>query len=412
AGPPEADPAEARPAESGPSPSRGPAGLGPSLSRGPEPKYKNSPETPIYSKRRVLYGLHWAKAAVAETGEVVVCEGYTDVIAFFQAGLPRAVATCGTALAEDHFGLLRNFARRVVLAYDSDRAGQAAAERVYEWERRHELDIAVAALPPGTDPADLGQRDPEALRAAVEEAKPFLSFRVERVLGGADLSTAERRARAAEAALAVIAEHPNVLVRDQYVMEVAARCRLEADRLRPLLGRLRGGGAGRAGAGGAQAGGVGRPAGEGDRDRDPDRLGLECLRLAIHRPAEVADRLEEVLFRDPVQRAAFRALAGSATLHDAIAGAEPPAAGLLRRLAVEESEADPKVEVPRLVGAAARRALGGLEADVRAAPERAAELAPVTTWLGVEINALSEPELGLEAAARLLAWLVEWAEEE
>jgi len=98
---------------------------------------------------------------------VIVCEGYTDVIGCFQAGLGRAVATCGTALAEEHFTLLRNFAKRIVLAYDADNAGQSATSRVYEWERRHEVDVAVADLPAGSDPGELARTDPEALRVAI-----------------------------------------------------------------------------------------------------------------------------------------------------------------------------------------------------------------------------------------------------
>ncbi|MDP9387613.1 MAG: DNA primase, partial [Actinomycetota bacterium] len=205
---------------------------GRALPGGDGPKYKNSPETPVYAKSRTLYGLNWAKADVVHRGEVVVCEGYTDVIAFFGAGVPRAVATCGTALADEHFRMLKNFARRIVLAYDADAAGQAAAERFYEWERRYEVDVAVAAFPPGTDPGDVARRDPAALSRAVEGAQPFLAFRIERVLGSADLRAPEGRARAAEAAMAVIAEHPSELVRDQYVMQVADRCRLDPDRLR------------------------------------------------------------------------------------------------------------------------------------------------------------------------------------
>ena len=222
----------------------------PGRAAGPGPKYKNSQDGPIYSKRRTLYGLNWAKHDVIENGEVIVCEGYTDVIAFFQAGMPRAVATCGTALGEEHFRLLRNFATRVVLAYDADAAGQEGAGRVYEWERHHEVDVAVAALPPGADPADLARDDPDALRAAIADAKPFLAFRVDRVLQSADLRSAEGRAKAAEAALAVVAEHPNELVRDQYLMFVADRCRLDPDAFaRP--GRS-GGTAGRQRAGGGQ----------------------------------------------------------------------------------------------------------------------------------------------------------------
>ena len=111
------------------------------------PKYKNSPETPIYQKSRLLYGLNWAKAEVVARGQVVICEGYTDVMAFALSGAPNAVATCGTALADDHFQILKNLARKVVLAYDSDAAGQGAAEKWYGWEQRYDIQLEVADLP-------------------------------------------------------------------------------------------------------------------------------------------------------------------------------------------------------------------------------------------------------------------------
>ncbi len=183
-----------------------------------QPKYKNSPETPIYSKRRTLYGLNWAKDDVVDAGEVIVCEGYTDVIGFFGAGLPRAVATCGTAVGDEHFRMLKNFARRVVLAYDADAAGQAAAERFYEWEQQLGVDIAVAAFPARRRPGRLGAHAiPRRSRTAIAKAQPFLAFRVDRSLATADLRSAEGRARAAEAALAIVAEHPNDLVRNEYI---------------------------------------------------------------------------------------------------------------------------------------------------------------------------------------------------
>ena len=210
----------------------------PGAGEGAGPKYRNSPETPIYSKRRTLYGLNWAKQAVVQANEVIICEGYTDVIGFFAAGLPRAVATCGTSLTEEHFRLLGRFAKRVVLAFDADAAGQAAAARIYDWEKRHELEVAVAALPQGSDPGDLAMRDPQLLREAVERARTFLSFRVERALASSELQTGEGRAHAAEAALAMVAEHPNELVRDQYLVTVSDRTRLEVERLRPRLDGL------------------------------------------------------------------------------------------------------------------------------------------------------------------------------
>src|SRR5690606_20368362 len=99
---------------------------------------------------------------------------------FARAGLPAAVATCGTALTEEHVRLLRRYARKLVLAFDADSAGQAAADRFYKWERDHEIEVGVADLPAGVDPADLAGSDPEALVAAVEGAVPFLKFRVDR----------------------------------------------------------------------------------------------------------------------------------------------------------------------------------------------------------------------------------------
>ena len=95
-------------------------------------KYKNSSETPIYTKSKTLYGLNWAKQDASKKDQIIVCEGYTDVIGFHQAGVPRAVATCGTALTEEHVRLLKRYASRVVLSFDADAAGQGAAERFYD----------------------------------------------------------------------------------------------------------------------------------------------------------------------------------------------------------------------------------------------------------------------------------------
>jgi DNA primase len=390
------------------------------------PKYKNSQDGPIYAKRRTLYGLNWAKADVVASGEVIVCEGYTDVIAFFAVGLPRAVATCGTALGEEHFRVLGNFATRMVLAYDADAAGEAGASRVYEWERHHSVDVAVAALPAGSDPGDLARTDPEALRRAVAEAQPFLRFRIERVLQSADLRTNEGRAKAAEAALAAVADHPNPLVRDQYLMVVADRCRLEAASLRSLLDDLvrrapeaPGSPARppRQGAGGAPVNGNGAGAATGrlhGHDGEAQRAGLEALRLVVHQPESVAQRLQPLLFSDVRQRAAFVTLATAGDLHDAIRGAEdasPDVAVLLRRLAVEEPAADADDVVVQLVWIASRRALADLESEVRLSPDALVRLAPVAARVSRDVQELEYREGALLAADRLLAWLVERGEE-
>src|ERR671910_1400067 len=138
---------------------------------GNQGKYKNTTETPLYNKSRVLYGLERAKAAIVNSGTAVICEGYTDVIGFHRSGVPLAVATCGTALTDDHVALLNRFAaRRLVLAFDADGAGQAAAARLYRWEWEHDLEVAVADRPVGHDPADMARTDPERLAKAVDGA--------------------------------------------------------------------------------------------------------------------------------------------------------------------------------------------------------------------------------------------------
>jgi len=407
-------------------PDRAGAGAVSDAQRRAEPKYKNSPETLVYSKRRTLYALNWAKHDIVATGEVVVCEGYTDVIGCFTAGIERAVATCGTALGEEHFRLLQNFGRRIVLAYDADQAGQSATARVYEWERRHDVDLRVAALPRGSDPADLARSDPEALRQAIASAVPFLRFRVSRTLSQHDLSTPEGRAKAANAALATVAEHPDALVRDQYVMAVADATRLDAELLRSQVAVP----AGRA----APAASVRDGAASGRRDRvmpgrrtvaeagaragrpAPSRVnrpGLEALRLAVHRPDLVADRLEDVLFADELQRRAFLALAGAESVREAVDGAEDDVAALLRRLCVEELAIpdDPRVDpsdpvVAQLAREAAKKELARRHAAARTGQAELADVAAETARVRRWIEDLDEPARCREAADRLVAWLV------
>jgi DNA primase len=345
-------------------------------------KYKNSPETAIYAKSKTLYGLSWAKADIVQAGQVVVCEGYTDVIGFHRAGIPRAVATCGTALTEDHVRLLKRYASRVVLAFDADAAGLAAAERFYEWERAYELSVSVARLPGGVDPADLAGQDPASLAGAVEDARPFLSFRVDRVLSGADLRTNEARASAAEAALAVVNEHPNELVRRQYAAEVAMRCGLSPDDLVRLASHQHR-----------------RPRVVVARTPERREVTAEStvLVLALDDWPGVRPWLHDALFDDPVHRAAFRSLdASGGDLTTAVSMAEPAAADLLQRLVVEEPAEDPPLEVFHLIRTAALREVGRLRAE--------GDAPAVATVRRLE-QQLTDPDAGPDAAAQLLGWL-------
>lgn len=383
------------------------------------PKYKNSSGSAVYDKSRVLYGLNWSKGAIVAADEAIVCEGYTDVVGFAAVDMGRAVATCGTSLTEEHVRVLRSYAQRVVLAFDADAAGQNAAERFHEWEQRYGLDVAVVALPAGTDPGDLARTDPDALRAAVTDAVPFLRFRVDRVLAGLDTTTAEGRARAATAALVVIAQHPDELVRDQYVMDLADRLRLPSDQVRERMASVRRGEvptvAGRSAErpGRRQAG----PTGSGPSDGGPSRRSatsvvhdspeMEALRLALSRPDEVAPSLHEVLFSDALCTEAYRHLVASQWKAGHLDGADDQAVALIQRLAVEETESEPAEVVERLVEAAGQREMAMLGAEARAADDdRALELASLVGWLKPQLEALRDPRTAGPAAPVVLDWLI------
>jgi len=386
-----------------------PVGFGGRILPGAEgSKYWNSTESAIYAKSKLLYGLNWSKGAIVAADEAIVCEGYTDVIGFAAAGMPRAVATCGTALTEDHFKTLKSFARRVVLAFDADAAGQNAAARFYEWEKAYDIDVAVAALPSGVDPADLARTDPEALAAAVAEATPFLGFRVNRVLESASLVSPEGRARAAEEAMGVIAEHPSELVRDQYLMEVASRTRIDP-------AQLRAGNFARPARGAPPRGRVIRNDSGSHRSRprvQRDSPETEALRLMLADPGEITGLLVEALFADDLNLAAYRALSSTPMLRDAVESAAPPVADLLQRLAVEDTEAEVGDVIGRLVEEAASRELVIIQSEVAVADDadvfaRSGEMA----WVKLRMEELREPATSLGAGVQLLAWLAQRPQE-
>ena len=375
------------------------------------PKYKNSVDSPIYNKSSLLYGLNFTKGEIVRADEAIVCEGYTDVIGFAKAGVPRAVATCGTALTEEHVKVLRSFARRVVLAFDADSAGQNAAERVYAWERKYDLDVAVASFPGGADPAELAQSDPQALAEAVAAAKPFLKFRLDRVLDASSLDTPEHRVRAAEASMAVVQEHPSEMVRDQYLLEVAARCRVDPDQLRgrrfeaPIVPGAR----------------RRRDAGDDDPSRGElapprrsrravrDSAATEALRLLIWQYDDIAPWLTEGLFPDAVTATSYRSILATGTLAEAIemAEAEDPSAGdLLQRLAVEEPTAEASDVLGRLVDEAAGAALAALRAEAQVAEDPLA-VGEAVGWLSLRIMELREPATRQAALDVLLEWLAD-----
>ncbi len=369
----------------------------------PPPKYKNTAETPIYRKSSLLYGLNWAKGEIVGRGEVVICEGYTDVMAFHLAGVSNAVATCGTALTDDQVVTLKNLARKITLAYDADAAGQAAAERCYQWEQRLDVSFQIADLPIGHDPGDLWRDDPARLTKAVEGATPFLQFRLDRALAGADLSTIEGKARAANVAVSIIAQHPSDFVRDEYVMRAASTLQTDnVQRLRDEVAKVR--------RGDAPSIGAKRTApAEGDAPppRAYDRRELDALRWIVHEPALVAPHVHAALFSDAYVRTAFELLLDSATFDDAINAADPPTASLLQRLAVEEPATGTETPdslarrvVVNLVEASSQRLVASM---LRTGDARSAEIKPLVDALIRERDAGNWIE-AVRVADDLVAW--------
>jgi DNA primase len=308
-------------------------------------KYKNSSETPIYTKSKTLYGLNWSKADIVNANEVIVCEGYTDVIGFHRAGLPRAVATCGTAFTEDHVRLLKRYGSRVVLAFDADAAGQGAAARFYEWEEKYQVEVHVAAFPGGKDPGELAQSDPALLARAVADAKPFLGFRLDRVLQGQRPESPEAVVRLGQQAMAVINEHPNTDIRKLYAGQVAAQVGLSVNEFVETAARR------------SQRANIAvkrRP----QRSERRENAEFVALALLVQDWDSIASWLVEDLFVDDVYRRAFLAIAtGAGDLDVALAAADPEARDVLERAAVVDVQVDAEVEARNLIGAAVRREL-------------------------------------------------------
>lgn len=320
-----------------------PVGFGARLLRGEGAKYLNSPETRLYQKAKLLYGLDRAKSDIARAGYAVVVEGYTDVIALHLAGYPRAVATCGTALGEDHFDLLRRFADKVVLAFDADTAGAGAAVRGDELSTPSDLglDLRVAIMPEGRDPAELVQDgDVSVLQKAVDDSVPMIQFRLERELERFPLNEPEARARAIRAAAPHIGRLGDELARREYARFVSRRTGTELEAVMAAVVQ--------AGRGSRPGSAAGPPEPPPDDDARPlsgtERAEQEMLRLYIDngvassakepfsvdidmfsRPvhAATAERLRDILVETPY-----------GTAPDLVGLADDQVGRLIRRLAV------------------------------------------------------------------------------
>lgn len=259
----------------------------------PDAKYVNSPDSPVYQKSRVLFGLDRARQTLDDDHPAVIVEGYTDVIAMHRAGVTTAVATCGTALGDGHFDLLRRFTEKVVLAFDSDEAGSKAALRSDDLESpfRLDLDLRVALMPDGLDPADLYQEGRgDELAKAVRTARPLLEHRIESEVSRHDLTGPEGRARALHAAAEQVRRIEDPIARREYGRYVARLTGIDLETVERAVG------------GGRRH----RRQGETVRAKPIDRAEAELFRVVLSNPPEMDITVED--FRDERLRNAFDAV--------------------------------------------------------------------------------------------------------
>ncbi|MFE6778309.1 DNA primase [Streptomyces sp. NPDC057702] len=188
------------------------------------PKYLNTPETPLYRKSQVLYGIDLAKKEIAKTNHAVVVEGYTDVMACHLAGVTTAIATCGTAFASEHIKILRrllmdNSRGKVVFTFDGDAAGQRAALRAFEDDQKFAARTAIAISPGGMDPCDLRlAKGDEGVRSLVEHSTALFEFAIRSVTDKYEVETPEGQAAALEEAAPIVANIKDAAIRHRYAV--------------------------------------------------------------------------------------------------------------------------------------------------------------------------------------------------
>jgi DNA primase len=313
------------------------------------PKYLNTPETALYKKSQVLYGIDLAKREIARTRQVVVVEGYTDVMAAHLSGVTTAVATCGTAFGSEHTRLVRRLigdtatgsgvqlasgtstGGEVIFTFDGDAAGQKAALRAFGEDQAFSAQTFVAVEPNGMDPCELRQaKGPEAVRALVDGRQPLFEFVIRTTLRNHDLETAEGRVAALRAAAPIVGGIRDTALRPEYARMLAGWLGMDSDAVRlAVLAAGRAGAAGRTSASGPAASerdasrrGSGRASAAAPNApsayRRPDprdriaQLERQALEVALQLPEKVDvamfDSLGADAFQVPMHRAVHEAI--------------------------------------------------------------------------------------------------------
>ncbi|MEP9414265.1 DNA primase [Gordonia sp. VNQ95] len=371
-------------------------------------KYMNTPETMLYKKSQVLFGLDLAKKNIAKGHQVVIVEGYTDVMAMHLSGVTTAVASCGTAFGEDHLALVRRlmmddtyFRGEVIYTFDGDDAGKAAALKAFEGEQSIAGQTFVAIAPDGMDPCELRQeRGDAAVRDLIARRVPMFEFAIKTLIAAYDLDTAEGRVHALREAVPVVARIKDVALRDEYARQLAGWVGWEE--VPQVLARVREEGARHARASGrtpptgirsnrrerpeaAKAPGAGKPRADDPR-LWPQR---EALKAALQYPAiagTVFDSLPGECFTDPAYARMRQVMADLGGTSSGMGGAQwvdavnhevddPVLSPLVTELAVEPM---PVVEenIPRYINSVLARLqevwVGAQIADIKSRLRRMA----------------------------------------
>jgi DNA primase len=340
------------------------------------PKYLNTPETPLYKKSTVLYGLDRAKRDIAKQHRAVVVEGYTDVMACHLAGVTTAVATCGTAFGGEHIGVLRRllmdqdeFRGEVIFTFDGDAAGQKAALRAFSDDQRFVAQTFVAVESSGMDPCELRLAHGDAaVRDLVARREPLVAFALRSMLSKYDLDTAEGQVAALRAAAPLVAQIKDHALRPQYARRLAGNLGMEVEPVLRAVGQAGRNPAkpasrpGRFAPAPAEASGPARPVRPNPED---PVLGAEreSLKLAVQQPVlagPLFDAVEETAYTHPAYVALRRAVAAAGGAIAGTSGPEwidtlaaacddPAARAVLPELAVEPFRSDGEPD-PRYAG--------------------------------------------------------------
>jgi DNA primase len=376
------------------------------------PKYLNTPETPIYKKSHVLYGIEHAKKEIARQGRAVIVEGYTDVMACHLAGVPTAVATCGTAFGSDHIGVLRRllmdadaFAGEVIFTFDGDAAGQKAALRAFADDQRFVAQTFIAVSPDNMDPCDLRlAKGDAAVRDLVARREPLIAFALRSVLSRYDLDTAEGRVGALRATAPLVAKIKDRALRPEYARKLAGDLGMEMEPVqRAVAAATRG------------RDDVPEPSRAPAAPNSPQGIvEREALKLALQAPVlagPMFDALGPDAYANPVHVAIREAIAAAGGAGSAVSGAvwiervrdectDLAGKALVGELAVEPLHIDADPDPWYVAVTLAKLQLGAVTTRIREIKSRVQRINPVTSK--DEYLALAGELFSLEQHARAL----------